>query len=157
MACLGCHRGLFLPREEGGQGLIHRASQIGTFWLQFIQRFLIGPAGVLWIDVTSCILRRLSNLGQNNAVFEINWLPPFYCGILKSWPLFICGLRNTFNCRFWLLKKPLINGARLDIFNNHTPGLIWFLILMALCLKTQGRSACTQQTRKPCTRNASRC
>ncbi|TWW67065.1 Transposon TX1 uncharacterized 149 kDa protein ORF 2 [Takifugu flavidus] len=30
---------LFLPREEGGQGLIHLASRVATFRLQFVQRW----------------------------------------------------------------------------------------------------------------------
>ncbi|KAK0141819.1 Transposon TX1 uncharacterized protein [Merluccius polli] len=48
---------LFLPREEGGQGLVHLASRAATFRLQFIQRYLTGPPDVVWRGVTSCVLR----------------------------------------------------------------------------------------------------
>ncbi|KAJ4946632.1 hypothetical protein JOQ06_024295, partial [Pogonophryne albipinna] len=49
---------LFLSREEGGQGLIHLASRTATFRIQFLQRYLTGPADLVWRDVSSCILRR---------------------------------------------------------------------------------------------------
>ncbi len=42
---------LFLPREEGGQGLIHLASRGATFRLQFIQRFLTGPRDLVWREI----------------------------------------------------------------------------------------------------------
>ncbi|TWW61013.1 Transposon TX1 uncharacterized 149 kDa protein ORF 2 [Takifugu flavidus] len=43
---------LYLPREEGGQGLIHLASRTAAFRIQFVQRFLTGPAdlcGEMWL------------------------------------------------------------------------------------------------------------
>ncbi|KAJ4946630.1 hypothetical protein JOQ06_024293, partial [Pogonophryne albipinna] len=49
---------LFLSRQEGGQGLIHLASRTATFRIQFLQRYLTGPAELVWRDVSSCILRR---------------------------------------------------------------------------------------------------
>ncbi|KAJ4946367.1 hypothetical protein JOQ06_024034, partial [Pogonophryne albipinna] len=45
-------------KEEGGQGLIHLASRTATFRIQFLQRYLTGPADLVWRDVSSCILRR---------------------------------------------------------------------------------------------------
>ncbi|KAJ4946174.1 hypothetical protein JOQ06_023844 [Pogonophryne albipinna] len=53
---------LFLSREEGGQGLIHLASRTATFRIQFLQRYLTGPADLVWRDVSSCILRRVKPL-----------------------------------------------------------------------------------------------
>ncbi|TWW53509.1 Transposon TX1 uncharacterized 149 kDa protein ORF 2 [Takifugu flavidus] len=49
---------LYLPREEGGQGLIHLASRTATFRIQFIQRFLTGPVDLMWRDVERCVFRR---------------------------------------------------------------------------------------------------
>ncbi len=39
---------LFLPKEEGGHGLIHLASRGATFRLQFIQGLLVGPENLVW-------------------------------------------------------------------------------------------------------------
>lgn len=36
------HHILYLPKEEGGQGLVHQ-SRTDDFRLQFLQRFLMGP------------------------------------------------------------------------------------------------------------------
>ena len=126
---------LFLPREEGGQGLIHLASRTATFRLQFIQRFLTRPADLVWRDVASCILRRVSNLGLDAALvlidskfLKLNGLPPFYQGVFKSWALFECNSGKSSTSLFWLLKEPLVHGARLDVCSGATPGL-----MAALC------------------------
>ncbi|KAI3376787.1 hypothetical protein L3Q82_000387 [Scortum barcoo] len=58
---------LFLAREEGGQGLVHLASRTATFRLQFVQKYLTGPADLVWRDVASCILRRANDLGLDAA------------------------------------------------------------------------------------------
>jgi hypothetical protein len=86
---------LFLSREEGGQGLIHLASRTATFRIQFLQKFLSGPRDLVWRNVASCILRRVSNLGLDTALFltdskflKLSGLPPFYQGVFKSWALF---------------------------------------------------------------------
>lgn len=42
---------LFLPKEEGGQGLVHLASRTAAFRLQFAQRFLTGPVDLVWRPV----------------------------------------------------------------------------------------------------------
>ena len=85
---------LFLPREEGGQGLVHLASRAATFRLQFIQRYLTGPPEVVWRGVTSCVLRLAGGLGLDTALFLMNprflkltVLPSFYRGLFKSWAL----------------------------------------------------------------------
>lgn len=48
-----------------------------------------------WREVTSCILRQVSNLGLDDTLFlidskllKVNGLPRFYCGVFKSWALF---------------------------------------------------------------------
>ncbi len=46
---------LYLPKEEGGQGLINLQSRIATFRLHFLQRFLDGPVSVSQRAV-SCII-----------------------------------------------------------------------------------------------------
>ena len=107
---------LYLSREEGGQGLIHLASRTATFRLQFIKRFLTGPSDLVWRNVTSCILRDVSKLGLDTALFltdskflKLNGLPPFYQGIFKSWALFNRKTCENCNSLHWLLKEPLIH------------------------------------------------
>lgn len=135
---------LFLPKEEGGQGLIHLASRTATFRLQFIQRYLTGPADLVWREVASCIFRRVSNLGPDAALFltdfkflKLRGLPSFYQGVFRSWALFKRNPGKSFNSLFWLLKEPLIYGARLDVCSGATPGL-----LTALCQSSGVRNKC---------------
>lgn len=54
---------LFLPKEEGGQGLIHLQSRLTTFRLQHIQRLLNGSVEYKWCAVAFIILHKLGNLG----------------------------------------------------------------------------------------------
>ncbi len=122
---------LFLSREEGGQGLVHLASRTATFRLQFIQRYLSGPEDLVWKDVASCILRRVNNLGLDAALFLTDFkflkligLPPFYQGVFKSWALFKVKRSVKCDSLYWLLKEPLICGAKLDVCCNTVPGLM---------------------------------
>ena len=135
---------LFLSREEGGQGLIHLASRTATFRIQFLQRYLTGPADLVWRDVSSCILRRVSNLGLDAALFltdlnilKLSGLPPFYQGVFKSWALFNHKRCPKTDSLYWLLREPLIHRARLDVSSSETPGLT-----VALC---RSRTLCLQQ------------
>ena len=121
---------LFLPREEGGQGLIHLASRTAAFRLQFLQRFLTGPADLVWRGVASCIFREVSHLGLDTALFltdlkflKLNGVPPFYQSVFKVWARFKSSREKSSDSLFWLLKEPLIYGARLDVSSGATPGL----------------------------------
>ncbi|KAI3363987.1 hypothetical protein L3Q82_001582 [Scortum barcoo] len=48
---------LFLPKEEGGQGLVHLASRGAAFRLQFIQRLLYGPQDLVWRPLAQLTLQ----------------------------------------------------------------------------------------------------
>lgn len=68
---------LFLPKEEGGQGLVHIESRVATFRVQFIQKYLTTACKYLvWKDVASTILRRVNGLGIDAALFfmDVNFL-----------------------------------------------------------------------------------
>ncbi len=85
---------LFLPKEEGGQGLVHLPSRHATFRLQFIQRFLTGPMDLVWRKMTEVILHTVDGLGLDAGLFLIDvkqlrlaGLPQFYCGLFKVWGL----------------------------------------------------------------------
>ena len=60
---------LYLPKEEGGQGLVHLQSRLAAFRLQFIQRYLTGTDDVLWRPLMSAILRRVRGLGLDASLF----------------------------------------------------------------------------------------
>ncbi|KAK0138454.1 Transposon TX1 uncharacterized protein [Merluccius polli] len=134
---------LYLSRDEGGQGLVHLASRTATFRLQFIQKYLTGPEGLVWRDVASCILRRVNNLGLDAALFltdfkflKLGGLPPFYQGVFKSWGLFKCKRSEKCNSMYWLLKEPLICGAKMDVCCSTVPGLMAALCSSSVtCLK----------------------
>ena len=122
---------LFLSRDEGGQGLVHLASRTATFRIQFIQRYLTGPEDLVWRDVAGCILRCVNNLGLDATLFltdfkflKLGGLPPFYQGVFKSWALFKSKRSEKCDSLYWLLKEPLICGARLDVCSSTVPGLM---------------------------------
>ena len=121
---------LFLPRDEGGQGLVHIQSRIDTFRLQFIQKYLAGPQDVVWRQVTSSILRGTTGLVLDMALFLMDFkllklygLSPFYQSLFKTWNLFKWKRLEPANSLHWLLEEPLIKGARLDVQSSSTPGL----------------------------------
>lgn len=60
---------LFLPKEEGGQGLVHLPSRHATFRLQFIQKFLTGPVDLVWRKVAKINLHTVDGLGLDAALF----------------------------------------------------------------------------------------
>ncbi|TWW54318.1 Transposon TX1 uncharacterized 149 kDa protein ORF 2, partial [Takifugu flavidus] len=93
---------LYLPREEGGQGLIHLASRTAAFRIQFVQRFLTGPADLMWRDVARCVFRR---------------------SVVKAWALFKVEKRTSSESLYWLLREPTVHGARLDVSAEAPPRL----------------------------------
>lgn len=61
---------LFLPREDGGQGLVHLASRGAAFRFQFFQRLLTGPQDLVWRSVSCCILQQLGHMGLDLSVSD---------------------------------------------------------------------------------------
>ncbi len=113
---------LSLPKEEGGQGLVHLQSRSAAFRLQFIQRFLTGPENLSWRPVASMILKTAEGLCLDKSLFlldpkKVNTskMPEFYRNLFKVWDLFQVKRTSSMSSLFWLLKEPLIYGSRLDI------------------------------------------
>ena len=78
---------LCLPKDEGGQGLVHLASRGAAFRLQFIQGLLYGPKDLVWRPLAHMILQRFAGLGLKDSLFlmdlstaDLRTLPPFYRG-----------------------------------------------------------------------------
>src|SRR4029434_11015631 len=86
---------LYLPREEGGQGVVHLSSRGAAFRLHFIQWLLTGPENLTWRRVAYAILQTVGGLGQYKPLFLMDpskldtaGLPVFYKGLFKVWNLF---------------------------------------------------------------------
>ena len=121
---------MYLPKEEGGQGLVHLGSRAAAFRLQFIQRYLSGQDDVIRRQVTGIILRKMAGLFLDKSfVFIELWgffvcnLPNFYHGVFKAWTLFKWDRLGTAASLFWLLEEPLLCAARLDVQDGSSPGL----------------------------------
>ncbi len=120
---------LYLPKEEGGRGLINLQSRIATFRLHFLQIFLDGPVSVSQRAVSYIILQTVGNFALDRSLFlmdskclNLSHLPPFYQNLFKVWSFFHIQNTENFHSIYWLLREPLICKARLDISSTFTPG-----------------------------------
>ena len=89
---------LSLPLAEGGQGLVCIKSQVHTFRLQTLQRFLYADPAPQWCTLASLLLRQLHDLGYDRQLFWIDLrgirlpeLPVFYRDLLKTRSMFDIG------------------------------------------------------------------
>ena len=112
---------LFLPKEEGGQGLIHLPSRGATFRLLFIQRMLFGPKDLVWRPLAHIVVQRFGGLGLPNSLFlvdvhtlKLQTLPSFYCGVFTVWKTLVKERLEHRDSFYWLLREPVVHGGRLD-------------------------------------------
>ncbi len=63
---------LYLPKEEGGHGLMHLQSRTAAFRLQFVQRLLIGPVDSNWRSIAFTVLQCFGSLGMDKTLFWLN-------------------------------------------------------------------------------------
>ncbi|KAI4887001.1 hypothetical protein NFI96_027940 [Prochilodus magdalenae] len=125
---------LYVPKDEGGQGLVHLASRTAVFRLQFIERLLTGPESIVWRIPVSRVLQTVEGHGLDRALFlldtrtlDFGGLPVFYKGLFKIWELFILH-RESCSSLYWLLEEPLVHSARLDISSQTSHDLSRILI-----------------------------
>lgn len=118
------HSLLYLPKDEGGQGLIHLQSRTAAFRLQFIQRFLTCSENLVWKSVACAIFKSVDKLCLDKQLFLLDpkrvntsGLPIFYRNLFKVWDLFKVRRTENTDSLFWLLEEPLLYGARLDIMD----------------------------------------
>ncbi|KAI3369590.1 hypothetical protein L3Q82_024474, partial [Scortum barcoo] len=132
---------LFLPKEEGGQGLVHLAgsSRCAAFRLQFIQRLLYGPQDLVWRPLAQLTLRSVGGLGLQQSVFLMDFktvnlfsLPVFYRGLFSMWKL-LRRQRVRHESLFWLLQEPMAHG---DLMSAPS----WVGAAVAKDLRTAGIS-----------------
>lgn len=122
---------LFLPKEEGGQGLVHLASRGAAFRLQFIQRFLTGSGDALWKTLSQCILNHFNSLGMDfnpflmdSTYFNSSSLPVFYKSIFNVWSLVKKQRQKEADSLHWLLQEPVVHGTILDLPSWAGPSLV---------------------------------
>lgn len=109
------HNIVYLPKEEGGQGLVHLRSRTAAFRLRFLQRFLMGPENVSWRASTSIIMKSVQGINLDKTLVLMDPTK-----IEKVWSCFNVKKPETTDSLFWLLEEPLINGARLDILSTSS-------------------------------------
>lgn len=130
---------LFLPKEEGRQGLIHLQSRTAAFRLQFLQRLLSGSITSSWKVVACKILQNFGNLKLDRNLFfldlsklNISGMPIFYRNVL--WGMFKVQREGHFKSLYWLLEEPLVHGARFDLNDDCAiPGYTEMLVTSKLC------------------------
>lgn len=72
---------LYLPKEEGGHGLVHLQSRTAAFRLQFVQRLLSGLVDSNWKSVACAILQTFDGLGLDRTLF---WMDPKQMNLRKT-------------------------------------------------------------------------
>lgn len=119
---------LYLPLNEGGQGLIDIGCRIAAFRLQAAQRLLYGK-DVSWAHVACGLLRRGGQLGLDRQLFLINLndtvlveITPFYKSVLKSWNALKVVREEGIVRGSWIKEEPLLYNPALpiNILNSHS-------------------------------------
>ena len=113
---------LFLPKEEGGHGLVQLQSRTAAFRVQFLQRLLTGTVDSNWKYAACAILQTFDGLGLDRPLvwmdpktLNLSKFPVFYRNLFKVWSLFTVQQTRSVMSLHWLLKEPLIHGSALDI------------------------------------------
>lgn len=116
---------LYLPKEEGGQGLVHLQSRTAAFRLQFVQKLLAGASNCNWKIVACAILQSYGGFGLDKHLFllnplkgDFNKMSSFYRNLLNLWSMFCTKKAGVSTSLYWLLEEPLILGVRLDVLDS---------------------------------------
>ncbi|KAK3510761.1 hypothetical protein QTP70_022467 [Hemibagrus guttatus] len=115
---------LYLPEEEGGQGLIRLQSRTAAFRLLF---GVLNAAALSSWQATACtLLHNAEGLQMDRSLFlmdpaklDTSKLPGFYKSLFKICNFFTLQKANRTHSLHWLLKEPLIHGAWCDISNSN--------------------------------------
>ena len=107
---------LYLPVQEGGQGLVDIAVCITAFRLQTVQRWLY-RFGLPWMDTACLLLRRAGRLGYDKHLFllrpqstDITGLTPFYQSVVQAWQVFTYHREAVMTPGMWLFEEPLFGN-----------------------------------------------
>ncbi|TWW81732.1 Transposon TX1 uncharacterized 82 kDa protein ORF 1 [Takifugu flavidus] len=107
---------LYLPVQEGGQGLVDIASRVTAFRLQTAQRLLYS-FGVPWTDMACLLLRKAGRLGYDKQLFllqsqsvDLTGLTPFYQSVLKVWQVLSFKHKAVTIPGMWIFEEPLFGN-----------------------------------------------
>uniref|UniRef100_A0A3P9LKP2 Reverse transcriptase domain-containing protein n=1 Tax=Oryzias latipes TaxID=8090 RepID=A0A3P9LKP2_ORYLA len=113
---------LYLPVEEGGQGLIDISARVAAFRLRTAQRLLHG-FGLPWLDTACVLLRKAGGYGFDKHLFlpqlhtlDLTGLSLFYCSVLQAWRLLLCKREMVSTPGIWLFEEPIFGN---DLFNSQ--------------------------------------
>ncbi|TWW77693.1 Transposon TX1 uncharacterized 149 kDa protein ORF 2 [Takifugu flavidus] len=108
---------LYLPVQEGGQGLVDIASRVTAFRLQAAQRLLYS-LGVPWTDMACLLLRKAGRLGYDKHLFllqpqsmDLTGLTPFYQSVLKAWQVLSFKHKAVTIPGMWIFEEPLFGNS----------------------------------------------
>ena len=140
---------LFLPREEGGQGLVHLAGRGAAFRLQFIQRLLTGPTDLVWRSVARAVMAQGWGLGLQESLFLMDFrrqnlatFPEFYQSLFRTWGLFKKERIRSGSSLFWILKEPIVFGTRFDVSRTMGPSVAQKFLAARVTLLGQVMDLC---------------
>lgn len=111
MAWPGCNQSvLFLPKKEGGQGLVHLASREAAFRLVFAEFSLwtvrLTMKTGCWFDLCT------NSLGffMDCSYLNFYYLSPFYISVINMWRQMETGRLGRDSSLYWLLMEPILRG-----------------------------------------------
>ncbi|XDV25251.1 hypothetical protein PO909_029197 [Leuciscus waleckii] len=121
---------LYLPLQEGGQGLVDIGARVRAFRLQTAQRLLYGE-DVSWAGIACTLLKRAGNMGFDRHLFlmdierlDLSGLTSFYRSMLKTWTFFCFSRQPNGVNGLWLREEPLIFNPVLDLDGFKSVSLI---------------------------------
>ena len=111
---------LYLPVDEGGQGLIDIKSRVLAFRLAAAQRLLY-HCGARWLETAELLLRRVGRLGYGRQLFlvrlnelDLNGLAPFYRSVLEAWQVLEATRDREETPGMWLFEEPLFFNSFIE-------------------------------------------
>ena len=120
---------LYLPVEEGGQGLMDISSRIWAFRLEVGQRILY-DCEARWLSTARLILRKAGRLGYDKHLFllnlreaDITGLTPFYASVLEAWQVFQASRTPGGLPGMWIFEEPLFFNDFLRTETLSSPSL----------------------------------
>jgi len=128
---------LYLPVQEGGQGLVDVRSRICAFRIQAAQRFLYHK-DLVWSQTAKAFLQKAGGLGLDKHLFLMNLerinmseLSHFYRTLLHSWRTVFKFEREVDEPGNWVLEEPLF-------FNPMTQTRLLSSVSVSSCLQRNG-------------------
>ncbi|KAK0148421.1 Transposon TX1 uncharacterized protein [Merluccius polli] len=109
---------LYLPVQEGGQGLVDINSRVTAFRLQTVQRLLYS-LGLPWTDTACLLLRKAGRLGYDKQLFLVQplcvdietGLAFFYLSVLQAWQTVTAKRRTGTTPGMWVFEEPLFGNT----------------------------------------------